>query len=105
RAQHADSGLNAVAYPGAGPGRFRFRVRGLVPDGVYACDGTEQPRIRADRDGEAVIKAAMIGRTESRIRPAAQRMSRKNGNRFFDKGHAPKRKGGDRWAVAYWRPR
>jgi Linalool dehydratase/isomerase len=62
--------LGAVLYPGERPGRFRMRVRGLTPEGVYACDGTEQPRIKADPNGEAVIKVAMIGRTEIRIRPA-----------------------------------
>jgi Linalool dehydratase/isomerase len=70
-AQHGQGALSAVLYPGAGSGRFRVRVRGLTPDGVYACDGTEQPRIRADNSGEAMVKVAMIGRTEIRIRPAA----------------------------------
>ena len=71
RAVHAHRMLTAVLYPGERPGRFRFRVCGLVPEATYLCDGTEEPRIRADRDGVAMIKVALIGRTEVRIRPVA----------------------------------
>jgi hypothetical protein len=70
RAVHADDMLDAVLYPGERPGRFQLTVRGLAADGTYTCDGTEQPRIRADRDGTAMIDVALIGRTEIRIRPA-----------------------------------
>jgi hypothetical protein len=70
RAGHAHRMLTAVLYPGGQHGRFRFRVCGLAPDASYVCDGTEQPRIRSDRAGEAMIKVALIGRTEIRIRPA-----------------------------------
>ena len=71
RAGHAHRMLTAVLYPGERHGRFRFRVSGLAPEASYVCDGTEQPRIRSDRAGEAMIKVALIGRTEIRIRPAA----------------------------------
>ena len=70
RAVHAQGALTAVLYPGVRPGRFRLHLCGLAPDRAYACDGTEEPRIRADRDGSAIIRVAMIGRTEIRIRPA-----------------------------------
>lgn len=72
RAVHADGILDAVLYPGERPGRFQVGVCGLVPDATYACEGTGQPRIRADRDGEAKIEVALTGRTEIRIRPAAR---------------------------------
>jgi hypothetical protein len=52
------------------PGRFRLHLCGLAPDSAYACEGTEEPRIRADRNGVAIIRVAMVGRTEIRIRPA-----------------------------------
>lgn len=71
RAGHAHRMLTPVLYPGGRQGRFRFRVSGLAPEASYVCDGTEQPRIRSDGAGEAIIKLALIGRTEIRIRPAA----------------------------------
>ncbi len=71
RAGHAHRMLTPVLYPGGRHGRFRFRVSGLAPEASYVCDGTEQPRIRSDGAGEAIIKLALIGRTEIRIRPAA----------------------------------
>jgi hypothetical protein len=70
RAVHADGMLDAVLYPGERPGRFQFSVRGLAPDGNYICDGTEQPRIRADREGTAMLDVVLTGRTGIRIRPA-----------------------------------
>jgi len=71
RAVNAQGTLSAVLYPGVRPGRFRLHLCGLAPDSAYACDGTEEPRIRADRNGLAIIRVAMVGRTEIRIRPAA----------------------------------
>ena len=66
RAGHAHRMLTPVLYPGGRQGRFRFRVSGLAPEASYVCDGTEQPRIRSDGAGEAIIKLALIGRTEIR---------------------------------------
>jgi hypothetical protein len=63
--------LRAVLYPGTAPGRRRLGFSGPRPDGRYACDGTEEGEVIADRAGAAGVHVLLDGRREIRLRPAA----------------------------------
>jgi linalool dehydratase/isomerase-like protein len=68
-ATETDGMLRAVLYPGTASSRQRLGFSGLRNDGRYACDGTEEGEVIADRTGAASVHVLLDGRREIRLRP------------------------------------
>ena len=72
RANDTGGMLRAVLHPG----RRRpagYRLLGSAPRGRYACDGTEEAEVMADRAGAARSHVRFAGRREIRLRPVHRR--------------------------------
>ncbi|WP_433598154.1 hypothetical protein ACQPXH_20530 [Nocardia sp. CA-135953] len=66
-------GLDAVLYPGRGPGRFALLLDQLAPRGRYLVHGAVEPELTADASGKARITVELRARSAIELRPVPHR--------------------------------
>jgi hypothetical protein len=71
RAVSDGDALDAVLYPGRGPGRHPLVLARLVPGRRYRCEGCADAEGVADAQGRLRTSVALEGRTTIRIVPLA----------------------------------